>query len=208
MRPPRRASRSRGPQPRQRAPSASPRPRWRRDSSRSRRSASSTMRSLRSSSSAVGSSASKSGASRAAAAAIATRCCSPPERLPARCDAREPRPNATSARCDSSATRSLPASRSESATFSEADSPDRRLSRWKTSATSRARYAASSRSSSRPSERPSTRTSPADGSSSPAARCSIVVFPHPEGPSTATKPPGSTRRSSPRRATVSTGPER
>ena len=67
---------------------------------------------------------------------------------------------------------------------------------------------ASPASSSSPSERSPARTSPAEGSSSAAASASIVLLPQPEGPSTATSSPRSTRSSRPRSATVSTGPER
>src|SRR5262249_8326209 len=66
-------------------------------SSRGRRSARSTACSFRASSSAVGSPASTSRASRAAAEAIATRCCSPPESDPARCVARGRSPNSSRA---------------------------------------------------------------------------------------------------------------
>src|SRR5207248_231239 len=83
----------------------------------------------------------------------------------------------SSARSTGSWTRLRPASRSASATFSPADSPAQRLWFWNTIATWRARKAATSVSSSCASERPNTRTSPADGSSSPAARWSIVLLP-------------------------------
>src|SRR5438874_1167548 len=178
------------------------------NSARKRASASSTIRSFRSSSSAVGSSASTSGASRAAAAAIASRCCSPPDRAPARVRSRRRRSNASSARSTGTSTRLRPASRRASATFSRADIPDHRLPLWNTIDASRARKAANSFSSSPASERPNTRTSPADGWSSAAARWSIVLFPEPDGPKTATNSRGSTRSSRPRSATVSTGPER
>ena len=73
---------------------------------------------------------------------------------------------------------------------------------------SRARSPASSDSDIRASERPATLTSPAEGTSIAAPMESIVLFPLPDGPTTATISRGSTRRSSPRRATVSAGPER
>src|SRR5581483_34234 len=132
-------------------------------SSRRRRRAARTARSFVSSSSAVGSSASTSGARRAAAAAIATSCCSPPESAPARFDACRARPKPASASAVSPFPWASPARRSVSETFSATGSRGQRFAFWKTIATSRLRYVASSPSPALPSERPNATTSPAEG---------------------------------------------
>ena len=154
----------------------------------------------------VGSSASTSGASRAAAAAIATRCCSPPERTDGRCARageaeawRAPRPLAGSAS-------SSRASFSETTTFSRAVRSPHRLPLWRTSGdrASPGRRRAPAPSYGRAVGRrlallPRTRRrAPPQG----AGTCSS---PSPSGPRTATNSPRSTRRSRPRSATVSTG---
>ena len=123
---------------------------------------------------------------RAAAAAMATRCCSPPDSAPGR----------WAARCESPTWRQrLAGRRADVACRGRAEGRARRsrarsarchrLSFWKTSPIS-ARYSASSSSLSRSSGRPNTRTSPADGESRPATRWRNVLLPEPEGPNTAT----------------------
>src|SRR5947207_10160947 len=55
---------------------------------------------------------------------------------------------------------------------------------------------------------PCTLTSPAVGASSPPSRCSSVLLPDPDAPTTATRSPGATARSTPRSTGTSSGPPR
>ncbi len=63
-----------------------------------------------------------------------------------------------------------------------------------------ARSPASCRSDSAATSRPATRTVPAVGRSRVPARCSSVLLPDPDGPSTATSSPAATDKVTPRRA--------
>ena len=68
---------------------------------------------------------------------------------------------------------------------------------WNTNPIKAARSPASSRSDRPATSRPVTRTVPAVARSSVPARCSRVVLPEPDGPSTATSSPAATRRLTP-----------
>src|SRR5262249_59907013 len=81
---------------------------------------------------------------------------------------------------------SAPAGRAGAIRFSRADRVGQRLPDWKTTAIRRARSSASSASERRARDRPSIRTSPAEGTSIADPIESIVLFPLPDGPTTAT----------------------
>ena len=167
--------------------------------------------SLAASSSPVGSSASTSGASRADAAAIATRCCSPPDSAPARWSprdrARMPRahhlPPEAGSRCPGEP-------QAESIRSRAPLSAGHRLSLWKHErdvagsepARARPRPAAAS-------GWPPTRTSPAEGSSSAAASDEHRALAAAGGAEHRHQlADARTCSSRPRSATVSTGPDR
>jgi hypothetical protein len=80
----------------------------------------------------------------------------------------------------------------------------RRWKAWNTSDTRPRRSRARPSSPSRDSSLPSSRTLPWLGRSSPAAMAISVDLPEPDGPTTATRSPGSMAKSTPRR--ISTGP--
>ena len=163
------------------------------------------------SSSAVGSSASRIAGVLESAAAIATRCCSPPESIPGVCFARSVRP--TSSRRPSTSCFLATWVRRTVAGRRMLSRTDRYGTRLRavpchTKPTRSARYSVSSSSPSSPRSRPSTSTMPADARSSPPTRFRIVDLPAPLGPTTARNSAGWTSRSTPPRATTPTSPTR
>ena len=101
---------------------------------------------------------------------------------------------------DSATLRLRPAITAGMTTFSNAVIPSSRLKNWNTMPTCWRRMIARAFSSLPASESPAMTTSPSSGTSSPATRLSIVDFPHPDGPMTATNSPRRTVRSAPRNA--------
>src|SRR6185369_2450987 len=83
-----------------------------------------------------------------------------------------------------------PASRSGIATFCAAVSDATRLKLWKTNPTGPRRISVSSASEAELISRPAIITWPSVTFSSPAAQCSSVDFPEPDGPMTAVHDPG------------------
>ncbi len=93
-----------------------------------------------------------------------------------------------------------PAYSSPSATLSAVVLCSARKNCWNTNPISVARSPASARSLSVATSSPVTRTVPLVGRSSVPARCSRVLFPEPDGPSTATSSPAAMARLTPRSA--------
>ena len=167
-----------------------------------RRSSAATRREVSSSTSPVGSSASTTEGSLARATARPARAASPPDRVDAGDATRSVSPTASS----SSAMRSRstrPASCCASRTLPATVRCSKRLPLWNSTPIIRARRAARARSGRRVIGAPAMRTWPPSGSSRPAMHASSVDFPDPEGPTTATVSPRSTRSDTPPRATVS-----
>src|SRR6059036_1583686 len=162
------------------------------------------------SSSPVGSSARRSGGSFARATPMATRCCSPPLSSSGRWLARcvMPTSSSSSFRRLARIEGPFPASRNGSSTFSSAVSVGTRLKNWKMKPTFASRYLTRSPSAKSTRLEPSTSIRPAVGRSIPPMRLSNVVFPHPEGPWTATSSPSATCMSRPRSAITSDFPVR
>src|SRR5213593_990457 len=162
------------------------------------------------SSSPVGSSARRSGGSFARATPMATRCCSPPLNSSGRWLARcvMPTSSSSSFRRFARIEGPFPASRNGSSTFSSAVSVGTRLKNWKMKPTFASRYLTRSPSAKSTRLEPSTSIRPAVGRSIPPMRLSNVVFPHPEGPWTATSSPSATCMSRPRSAITSDFPVR
>src|SRR6059036_3692373 len=162
------------------------------------------------SSSPVGSSAKRSGGSFARATPMATRCCSPPlnssGRWLARCGM--PTSSRSSFRRSARIEGLFPANRNGSSTFSSAVSVGTRLKNWKMKPTFARRYLTRSPSAKSTRLEPSTSIRPAVGRSIPPMRLSSVVFPHPDGPWTATSSPSATCMSRPRSAITSDFPVR
>ena len=101
---------------------------------------------------------------------------------------------------DSATLRLRPAITAGITTFSSTVMPSSRLKNWNTMPTCWRRMIASAFSSLPASDSPAITTSPSSGTSRPATRFSIVDFPHPDGPITATNSPVRTVRSAPRNA--------
>src|SRR6185312_6302473 len=155
----------------------------------------------------VGSSASSSRGPLASATATASRCCSPPDSSPAvRCAAlaRPTRSSRSAARRRLTRLLRRVGAWAKS-TFPVADWLGSRLLAGFCSRrpTSRSRMLVSARPLNPESGRPPTSTVPAVGLSSPARCHSRVVFPAPDGPSSATISPGSMTRSTPLSAATS-----
>ena len=93
-----------------------------------------------------------------------------------------------------------PAYSSPSATLSSTLACSARKNCWNTKPISDARSPASARSPSVATSSPVIRTVPLVGRSSVPARCSRVLFPDPDGPSTATSSPAAMARLTPRSA--------
>jgi hypothetical protein len=153
------------------------------------RSSRSTSREVPVSSAPVGSSANSTRGPVTSARAIATRCCWPPDSSLGRCLARSARPTADSAASIASGSGLRPASRNGSSTFCAALSDGIRLKDWKMNPICSRRSTVSAVSPRRPSRVPLMLTSPESGRSSPAAHCSRVDLPEPDGPITAVKEP-------------------
>src|SRR3989441_310752 len=162
------------------------------------------------SSSPVGSSARRSGGSFARATPMATRCCSPPLSSSGgwldRCAM--PTSSRSSFRRFARIEGPFPANRNGSSTFSSAVSVGTRLKNWKMKPTFARRYLTRSPSPKSTRLEPSTSIRPAVGRSIPPMRLSSVVFPHPDGPWTATSSASATCMSRPRSAITSDFPVR
>jgi hypothetical protein len=100
-----------------------------------------------------------------------------------------------------------PASRNGSATFSSAVSDGSKLNDWKTKPIRSRRSLVSFASLSPPSACPASRISPDVGRSSPAAHCSKVLLPEPDGPITAVKVPGAKSAVTSRKAVTAPPPD-
>ena len=154
------------------------------------RSSSRTERPERLSRAPVGSSAKITSGSPTSARAIATRCCWPPESCAGRWRARSPSPTRSSTSRTAERGSRRPASRDGSETFCSAVSAPSRLKDWKTKPM---------RSRRRPRQRPLAELGQLvlaepdaarwSGRSSPAALCSSVDLPDPEGPMIAVNGP-------------------
>ncbi len=147
----------------------------------------------------VGSSASTIAGDPASARAMATRCRSPPDSCVGRDLSLWPSPTRSSAAAASwrRSAAGYPAYSRASATLANALWCSARKNCWNTNPMLAARSPASCRSSSPATSRPVTRTRPADGRSRVPARCSSVVLPDPDGPTTATSSPAATSRLTP-----------
>ena len=154
----------------------------------------------------VGSSANSTAGRVTSARAIATRCCCPPDSSPGRCPARSPSPTSASIAVTAPAAGLRPARRSGNATFCAAVSAGMRLNAWKTKPTRSRRSRVSDLSDSPPRWMPSISTSPEVTRSSPAAQCSSVDLPDPDGPITAVNVPCGMRTSTPSRAATVRSP--
>ena len=156
----------------------------------------------------VGSSASTIAGAPATARAIATRCRSPPDSWVGRAGSLRPSPTRRSAAAAASrrAASAAPAYSRPSATLSRTLWCSARKYCWNTNPIEAARSPASSRSDRPATSRPVTRTVPAVARSSVPARCSRVVLPEPDGPSTATSSPAATRRLTPASAVTGGDP--
>ena len=142
----------------------------------------------------VGSSASTTGGLPAIARAIATRCRSPPDSWVGRAPARCPRPTRSSAAAARRRrpARGTPAYSSPSATLASTVWCSARKNCWNTKPIRAARSADTCRSVIRATSSPVTRTVPLLGRSRVPIRCSSVLLPDPDGPTTATSSPAAT----------------
>jgi hypothetical protein len=157
----------------------------------------------------VGSSAKTISGPDTSARAIATRCCWPPDSCAGRTRARSPSPTWASARSTASGANRRPASRLGSATFWATVIDGIRFRAWNTNPTRLRRSFASRRSGSLARSTSSHDTDPPVGRSIPAAQCSNVLLPEPDGPITAVNVPGANRSVTWSSAcTVGPGPDR
>jgi hypothetical protein len=164
------------------------------------RSTDSTSRPLAVSSAPVGSSANSTAGRASSARAMATRCCCPPDSSGGSRVARSASPSR--ARIAPAARRSAfwPANFNGSVTFCVTVRYGIRLYCWNTKPIRSRRNSVISASPPRGTSAPSTNTCPDVGSSRPAAHCSSVLFPEPDGPITEVKLPAASANDTPRSA--------
>src|SRR5450756_671395 len=126
------------------------------------------------------------------ARAIATRCCSPPERCFGKCSMRCVKPTRRKASVARSCASGAPCSSSGSITFSSAVNAGSNWNDWNTKPASRPRRRARPSSSKEKISVPSRYPVPLLGASSPASNPSSVDLPEPDAPSIARLSPAST----------------
>ena len=145
----------------------------------------------------VGSSANTTSAPPTSARAMATRCCSPPDRSPGRSLSRPANPTLSNAARVCLALIGRPARRAGSDTLSPTESEGMRLYDWKTKPTCPLRIFASTLRRACTTCLPITSMEPSSAASSPERQYSSVDLPEPLGPTMLTISPTSTLRSTP-----------